>query len=582
MFESRRTSVVSGLATLPTGAELAAALEPIDPEELGRGEHVDMLAALARQTAHAQARLLQGMAAVAARSTGVGFDSDEVAFALHLTRRGAQNQVALAQDLLTRLPMVWVALDRGELCLARARVFSDVLIVASDEVARDVATRVLPSAGDMTAGQLRARLQKELLTADPDAARERYERSVSERRVCLSPNDDTTACLSGIFLPSAKAVTAFERVDALARGLKRDGDTRTLDQLRADVFCDLLAGVDCGATAIARAGVVELLVPLETLIRQSDAPAHLAGYGPVIADIARQVAARQADQEATQRRADARAVARGQKLGESLASRWRYRVYDSDGQLLYAGTTRARPTAPDDDLSPTAAEQPPLFSPTEFIAEPMSHQPDEATAEVADDRTSPSETSAVDQSPAPDSASDPTHDRPPKPVPGEPSDPALGDAPKPAHDEPPDPAFRDTDRRTHGRSTRRSPRVAACRGEPVAPGVLRLRPLDPCPPPANHAEARFPDAATRRWIAARDDTCRAPGCTNPARTCDTDHTVDYALGGPTSEENLGLLCRHHHRLKHEGGYRLHQPQPGHFVWESPDGHFYRRDPDPPL
>jgi hypothetical protein len=32
------------------------------------------------------------MAAVAERSIGIGFDSDEVAFALHLTRRGAQTR----------------------------------------------------------------------------------------------------------------------------------------------------------------------------------------------------------------------------------------------------------------------------------------------------------------------------------------------------------------------------------------------------------------------------------------------------------------------------------------------------------
>ncbi|MCP2326064.1 hypothetical protein HDA40_004571 [Hamadaea flava] len=461
---------------------------------LAPGEQVDVLVALARQAAHAQARLLQGMTIVAAQSTGVGFDSDEVAFALHLTRRGAQNQVALAQDLLARLPMAWSALDRGDICLARAKVFSDVLIAAPDEVARDVATRLLPIAVDLTAGQLRARLHKELLTADPDAARARYDRSVAERRVCLSPNDDTTACLSGIFLPPAKAAAAFERVDALARGRKRDGDTRTLDQLRADIFCDLLAGVDCGASPVARPGVVELLVPLETLTGQSEAPAHLAGYGPVIADIARQVAAQQARQEAARRHGEAAAAERGDKLGaklgEWLATHWRYRVYDGDGQLLYAGTTRARPGSPHTGSS--------------HVAAPRTKSPRTPLA-----------------------------------------------------------------------------RVAGCQSEPVAPGVLRLQPLQPCPPTASDPTARFPDAATRRWVAARDNTCRAPGCTNPARTCDTDHTVDHAFGGPTTDENLGLLCRHHHRLKHEGGHRLRQIRPGHFAWESPSGRTYRTDPDPP-
>jgi hypothetical protein len=150
--------------------------------------------------------------------------------------------------------------------------------------------------------------------------------------VCLSPNDDTTACLSGIFLSPAKAAAAFERVDAIARDLKRDRHARTLDQVRADVFCDFLAGVDCGASPIARPGVVELLVPLETLTRQTDAPAKLA---------------------------EAAVAERGQAIGEWLASRWRYRVYDRDGQLLYAGSTRARPDFAEGDASPPRADATP-------------------------------------------------------------------------------------------------------------------------------------------------------------------------------------------------------------------------------
>jgi hypothetical protein len=76
---------------------------------------------------------------------------------------------------------------------------------------------------------------------------------------------------------------------------------------------------------------------------------------------------------------------------------------------------------------------------------------------------------------------------------------------------------------------------------------------------------------------ARDVTCRAPGCTAPARTADIDHTVDHADGGKTSHDNLGLQCRHHHRLKHEGGFRVEQPEPGTFVWISPTGKVYRTE-----
>jgi hypothetical protein len=217
--------------------------------------------------------------------------------------------------------------------------------------------------------------------------------------------------------------------------LKNDGDTRTLDQLRADVFCDLLAGTVLPSSPgpVHRTGVVELLVPLGTLTGHADQPATLTGYGPVIADIARQVAEQAAER--------------------ASGYQWRFRVYDSDGTLAHHGITRARP--------------------------------------------------------------------------------------------------------------------------------IRQPSLLPCPPHQADQTARFPSLALRRWITARDTTCRAPGCTASARSCDIDHTVDHADGGRTNHGNLGLLCRHHHRLKHEGGFDLTQPQPGTFVWTSPNGKASTTDPDPP-
>ncbi|MGH3800871.1 MAG: hypothetical protein ACRDTD_12170 [Pseudonocardiaceae bacterium] len=38
------------------------------------------------------------------------------------------------------------------------------------------------------------------------------------------------------------------------------------------------------------------------------------------------------------------------------------------------------------------------------------------------------------------------------------------------------------------------------------------------------------------------------------------------------------LCWHGHRLKHEGGWRLRQPEPGNFVWTSRLGHTYQHQP----
>ena len=68
-------------------------------------------------------------------------------------------------------------------------------------------------------------------------------------------------------------------------------------------------------------GTVDIRVDLETLTKLNNSPAELAGYGPVVANIARQVASRQ------------------------QRSEWRYTVTESaGGSISDNGTARRRPT----------------------------------------------------------------------------------------------------------------------------------------------------------------------------------------------------------------------------------------------
>ena len=62
-------------------------------------------------------------------------------------------------------------------------------------------------------------------------------------------------------------------------------------------------------------------------------------------------------------------------------------------------------------------------------------------------------------------------------------------------------------------------------------------------------------AALRRALLVRDrGTCTFPGCTH--RIVDAHHLKHWANGGPTLASNLTSLCRWHHMLIHEGGYRI--------------------------
>ena len=76
--------------------------------------------------------------------------------------------------------------------------------------------------------------------------------------------------------------------------------------------------------------------------------------------------------------------------------------------------------------------------------------------------------------------------------------------------------------------------------------------------------------ALRRALEYRDKGCRFPGCT-AKRHVDAHHIQHWAKGGHTKLDNLVLLCRHHHRLVHEGGYQVVSHEPGRIDFFTPQG-----------
>jgi hypothetical protein len=102
----------------------------------------------------------------------------------------------------------------------------------------------------------------------------------------------------------------------------------------------------------------------------------------------------------------------------------------------------------------------------------------------------------------------------------------------------------------------------AAKGEPL--GVGRRR--------------RTVPPSLRRALDRRDRGCRFPGC--GSRRCDAHHVRHWADGGPTSLENLVLLCRFHHRLVHEEGYTMAIDAAGGTTFVDPYGHEIPEAPPP--
>jgi hypothetical protein len=74
----------------------------------------------------------------------------------------------------------------------------------------------------------------------------------------------------------------------------------------------------------------------------------------------------------------------------------------------------------------------------------------------------------------------------------------------------------------------------------------------------------------RRALYARDRGCTFPGC-HRKRYLDGHHLTHWVDGGETSLENTTLLCTHHHRLLHEGGFRIVRDEGGTLRFVTDDG-----------
>jgi len=135
-----------------------------------------------------------------------------------------------------------------------------------------------------------------------------------------------------------------------------------------------------------------------------------------------------------------------------------------------------------------------------------------------------------------------------------------------------------------GSTVVRGPGVSSSRRRAVAAGDrvrsrIDIRITDE--PPTGDPDRYTPTAAVDRYVRLRDRTCQFPGCNRPAEFADLDHRTAFAEGGRTTTRNLHCLCRHHHRLKHQGGWHITPNADGTTTWTSPAGRRYRTPPPEP-
>jgi len=287
------------LAQLPGGIDLAAVVGQIRPAEVDESVVMELIAGCERLKSWAAATQARCISELHTRTAGQAapvFVDDQIRMRLAITGTAAGLMETRARELADH-PEVHTALQAGWIDVGKAQVFTDVTSTLPGAQARAIHRMFLPQAADLTTSQLRKKLTAAALAIDPDLAAQRHQKAKDTRTVSLTPARDGMAWLS-IFLPAPEALAAFTAIDHLAGNSSPD-DPRTIGARRADaftkVFTDILTTgtTPSGCALPTRQGTrphLMVTVAASTLAGTDNALADLAGYGPITADMARDIA----------------------------------------------------------------------------------------------------------------------------------------------------------------------------------------------------------------------------------------------------------------------------------------------------
>lgn len=213
----------------------------------------------------------------------------DIAMRLAVSENTAASLAHQAQILRARAPRFWGMFREGEASAAHARCVAMTLESLPENSETDAAldARAAEWAG-LPPARFTGRMRTLRERLHPVSLTERHAEAAAGRRVWRENDRDGMAWL-GVQLRAPDADAAWQRADGIARHLaSRADETRTLDQLRADVIADILTGrADPATEPRVEVGV---LIPMLTLLGLSEEPATLDGYGPIDAKTARQLA----------------------------------------------------------------------------------------------------------------------------------------------------------------------------------------------------------------------------------------------------------------------------------------------------
>ncbi|GAB3792875.1 HNH endonuclease signature motif containing protein [Nocardioides ungokensis] len=263
----------------------------------------------------------------------------EVSALWGLSESRVRHELNVALFLEQYFPEVWELSRNGQLDCYRAGLIADNARHALDDpvLLHVLARRVqaflerhlsdahglpgIPPLVTCTPKQLRNKLTYELNRLRAAHSEELHRKAVADRHVRKVELPDGMAQL-GISATVDQVRLADHRLTHAARQRRREGDQRTIAQLKSDLAIDLLTGREEGVPAPSYSRpIVNLTVPVQTVMGLADDPGVLAGGTVVPAGLARAIASHP---DAT----------------------WHRMLTDPAGRMVELSTTSYRPTDP--------------------------------------------------------------------------------------------------------------------------------------------------------------------------------------------------------------------------------------------
>ncbi|MBF4767209.1 DUF222 domain-containing protein [Nocardioides agariphilus] len=318
MFDSRV------FATLSTGVvdEFARALSRTlgTPSDLRDAERVDTIRALEELVCVATAaqallsaeldesrRASEAERGVPVMRRGRGVAS-EVALARRESPHAGQRHLGLATIVRRELPCTWAAWRAGRITEWKATVIARETACLTREHRAAVDREVAADAAKverMGVRELAAACRRRAYGLDPESDVAKRRRAEKDRTVTLRPAPDAMTWLTAL-LPVQDGVAAYAGLTRTADSARAAGDPRSRGQVMADTLVssvlDDVSRRDDAQTrwhlpeeaphddAARPAGVlVELVMTDQALFGTSDEPANVPGYGPIPAELAREI-----------------------------------------------------------------------------------------------------------------------------------------------------------------------------------------------------------------------------------------------------------------------------------------------------